>query len=136
MSSPDSRPIFVDGRLTIHGFYTTDPRRQGPDRKFGSAWQDPRDPKCDHDVFWVPGTGELVAMRTPRPGMPVAIGVYSDTDASTSIYTPESQGAAYTVEILGHLTEDEVDALMDGWEQALAEGATLDWIRQRIAFGD
>ena len=130
------RDVFVPppaavGRPTIGEFYDQDERRRGDDLGLGDEWSTAEDPGCRQVVFWVPGTGELVAMRAPSPRpyarvRRVAIPHYAGP-------TPES---ALTVEVLGVMTADEARELAGSYREIMAETGSLDILRAAIKRDD
>lgn len=114
-------------KLTIHDFYAENEARRGADRRFGEHWTTLSDPRCDYDVFWIPGTEELVAMRAPRvtPGMVTAGNGQTLYPAGL---LPRSE---FTVEILGNVAEPDLVSLMECWEKDMPRPGSLDTLRAR-----
>ena len=111
--------------MDLEQFYEADPRRRKSEElEFGTDWDD-RGVRTE--VSWVEATGELYAMRDPLGALVTdAIG---DTRAS-----PVSD-RDLTVEVIGTVAgRDAVEAVMSGWEAAMASGPdSLSWVRDRVA---
>lgn len=57
----------VPGLPSIEEFYAVDPRRKSSHEQIFGTWQDQADPDHLYDLSRVQETGELYAMRKPRP---------------------------------------------------------------------
>jgi hypothetical protein len=102
--NPEAPP--QDAQLTIGQFYDLDPRRRETNIPFGEDWTLDSDPGYRYDVFWIEATGELFAMRAaPVP----------------------------TVRILGKLSRERVDQVMDGWKEKVRKADSLHWVIDRVA---
>ena len=99
--------------MDVEEFYEQDPRRQTSDEvEFGRNW---REGDMQFEVAWVADTGELYAMAEPvnRKGI---------------------TSAQVTVEVLAVIADRaQVDALLAGWPDAMAQPDSLAWVRGRVA---
>ncbi len=99
--------------MDVEQFYERDPRRQASDElEFGRDWYEG---DMRFEVAWIADTGEIYVMAEPynRRGI-----------------TSES----VTVEVLGIVEGREaVDALLTGWQAAMAQSDGLAWVRARVA---
>lgn len=99
--------------MDVEQFYEQDPRRQSSDEtEFGRDWYEGG---MRFEVAWIADTGEVYAMAEPydRRGI-----------------TTES----VTVEVLGIVDgRDAVDALLSGWEDAMATPNGLAWVREKVS---
>ena len=99
--------------MDVEQFYERDPRRQASDElEFGRDWYEG---DMRFEVAWIADTGEVYVMAEPynRRGI-----------------TSES----VTVEVLGIVEGREaVDALLTGWQAAMAQSDGLAWVRARVA---
>ena len=101
--------------MDIDQFYEQDPRRQTSDEvEFGREWSEHG---LQFEVAWVADTGEVYAMAEP---------------VSRRAITTES----VTVEILAVIEgRDAVDTALAGWQEAMAQPDSLEWVRERVTAG-
>jgi hypothetical protein len=111
--------------MDIEQFYDADPRRRESEEiEFGRDWSDGSGVRSE--VSWVADTGELYVMREP----PAAI----DTDPVGDTFEEDLPTEALTVEVLGVVNGREaVDQLLEGWEDAMLQPDSLNWVRARVA---
>jgi len=110
--------------MDIEEFYTQDERRRhSTELEFGRDWND-ADGRAE--VSWVEDTGEVYVMREPNAGV---VG-----DGAGDLYVRHVSEHALGVEVLGVVAgRDAVQAVMSGWEQAMAGPDGLAWLTDRIA---
>jgi len=98
--------------MDIEEFYDQDPRRQSSDEvEFGREWSENG---LRFEVAWIVDTGELYVMAEPSGRRQV---------------TTES----VTVEVLGVVEgRDAINAMLAGWQEAMAKPNSLAWVRGRI----
>ncbi len=110
--------------MDIEQFYDADPRRRESEEiEFGREWSDADGLRTE--LSWVAATGELYAMAEPVEQ------VYMDPVGDTRV--GDLPTALVTVEILGVVTDRaELDQLLDGWEQAMGQPDSIQWVRDRL----
>jgi hypothetical protein len=113
--------------MDIEEFYTQDERRRhSVELEFGRDWHD-TDGRVG--VSWVQDTGEVYVMREPNAG------VWGD--GAGDLYARHVSEHALGVEVLGVVAgRDAVQAVMSGWESAMARPDGLAWLRDRISHAD
>jgi hypothetical protein len=91
--------------------------------EFGQDWTDADAVRCE--VSWVADTGELYVMR--EPNAPINMDPVGDE------FIEQLPTESVTVEVLGVVaTRDAVDALLDGWQQAMGAPNSIEWVRGRL----
>ena len=110
--------------MDIEEFYDADPRRrQSAEVEFGRDWSD--DAGGRSEVSWVADTGELYLMNEPIEPL------YSDGLGDVEVQ--HVNAADMTVEILGIVpTREAVDAVLDGWQDAMGAPNSVAWVRERV----
>ena len=116
------------GGMDIEQFYDADPRRRpSTEVEFGTEWKDGHGIRYELD--WIADTGELYAMREPVPpgwedpfgGIHVRSGDSAPTDGMT-------------VTVVANIaTRESVEDVLRGWEQAIDQPNSIDWLVQRLA---
>jgi hypothetical protein len=111
--------------MDIEQFYDADPRRRESEEiEFGREWSDAKGQRTE--LSWVADTGELYAMAEPVEA------VYMDPVGDTRV--GELPTELVTVEILGVVPERAtVDQLLDGWERAMGQPNSVQWVRDRLS---
>ncbi len=111
--------------MDIEQFYDADARRrESAEVEFGRDWSDGLGGRSE--VSWVADTGELYVMQEPIEP------IYSDGIGDLEVQRVPT--ADVTVEILGVVaTRDAVDALLDGWQDAMTGPNSIAWVRERVA---
>ena len=111
--------------MDIEEFYDADPRRRESDEvEFGQDWSDAAGVRCE--ISWVADTGELYAMR--EPNAPINMDPVGDE------YIEKLPTESVTVEVLGVVpARDALDAVLDGWQQAMGTPNSVEWVRARVA---
>jgi hypothetical protein len=110
--------------MDIEEFYDADPRRrQSAEVEFGRDWSD--DTGGRSEVSWVADTGELYLMNEPIEPL------YSDGLGDVEVQHVKAEDM--TVEILTVVpTRDALDAMLDGWQDAMPEPNSVAWVRERV----
>ena len=110
--------------MDIEEFYDADPRRRASDEiEFGTDWTDRQGVRCE--ISWVTDTGELYVMAEPLEPL--------GSDGIGDLYVQGMPTDVVTVELLGHCaTLEEVEKLLEGWETAMPQPGSLDWVRARV----
>jgi hypothetical protein len=110
--------------MDIEQFYDADPRRRESEEiEFGREWSDAKGVRTE--LSWVTATGELYAMAEPVEA------VYMDPVGDTRV--GELPTELVTVEILGVVGDRAtLDQLLDGWEQAMGQPNSIQWVRDRL----
>jgi hypothetical protein len=111
--------------MDIEQFYDADPRRrESAEVEFGRDWSDGAGGRSE--VSWVADTGELYVMQEPIEP------IYSDGIGDLEVQRVPTKDV--TVEIVGvYATRDAVDALLDGWQDAMTGANSIAWVRARVA---
>jgi hypothetical protein len=111
--------------MDIEQFYDADPRRRESDEvEFGREWSGANGVRTE--LSWVAATGELYAMAEPVEA------VYMDPVGDTRV--GELPTELVTVDILGVVADRAaVDQLLDGWERAMGQPNSIQWVRDRLS---
>jgi hypothetical protein len=110
--------------MDIEEFYDADPRRrQSGEIEFGRDWSDDAGGRAE--VSWVADTGELYLMQEPIEPL------YSDGVGDIEVQPVRMSDM--TVEVLAVVASREaVDAMLDGWQQAMGTPNSVAWVRDRV----
>jgi hypothetical protein len=110
--------------VDIEEFYDQDPRRRASDEiEFGTEWTDRQGVRCA--ISWIADTGELYAMAEPLEPL--------GSDGIGDLYVQGMPTDVVTVEVLGSCaTLDDVEQRLQGWEEAMTQRGSLDWVRARV----
>ena len=110
--------------MDIEEFYDADERRRESEEvMFGDEWTDAAGGR--YEVLWVADTGEVYVMFEPIEPMV--------SDAVGDVMVQHMPTSAVTVDILGTVsTRDQIEARLAGWEDAMPERGSIDWVRDRI----
>ena len=116
--------------MDIEEFYDADQRRRNSvEVEFGQDWRDAHGVR--YELSWVEDTGELYVMRepvasewaTPFGGIHVR-GAHS---------TDEKEIEGMSVAVVGTVaTRDEVEQLLEGWQQTIDQADSVAWLVQRL----
>lgn len=111
--------------MDIEQFYDADPRRRASEElEFGREWSDADGARCE--LSWVEDTGELYAMREPRPGI--------ISDPLGDEWLTRMDTSSLTVEVLGTVTgRDAIERVLAGWSAAMREPNNITWVCERLA---
>lgn len=112
--------------MNIHEFYEADPRRRDSgEQQYGDGWTERRDPHATYRLSRVSDTGEIYSVREPHPGGILAR--YLD-----QLNVEQADVDELTVEIYGTFGQQETDRALAGWEDAMGEPNSLDWVCDRL----
>jgi len=111
--------------MDIEQFYSADERRrQSAEVEFGNNWFDSSGNR--YELSWIEDTGELYAMLelTPEADTWTPFGDIEVEDAKVD---------TLVVTVLGTIaTRDEVEQLLAGWSQHMAESDGVHWVADRL----
>ena len=116
--------------MDIEEFYdANERRRQSAEVEFGRDWTD--DHHIRHELSWVADTGELYVLREPVPHG------YADPFGgihySGSHQADDTEVEGMTVVVVGHAdSQEEVEAALDGWEDAIGASDSVNWLVDRL----
>ena len=100
--------------VDLEQFYDADPRRRHSEElEFGTDWHDGG---ARTQVSWVEATGELYAMRDPLGALA------ADVIGDMTVEPGRRRGARRSRCSASSPGRDAVEAVMSGWEQAMAGG--------------
>ena len=110
--------------MNIEEFYTQDERRRASSEiEFGRDWRDRHDVR--YELSWVEDTGELYFMREPS--------AYMYDDGFGEMYVDELKVDELVIRVLGVVpTHDEVERILTGWSDAMAEPDGIGWLVDRL----
>jgi hypothetical protein len=102
--------------VNIEEFYAQDERRrQSPEVEFGDSWTDSNDPGATYEIAWIEDTGEVYAMRE---------------EVSNAVT------ATPAVQLIGKVAKRaELESLLNGWQDAMRDSNSLNWLRDRLQHG-
>jgi len=110
--------------VDIEEFYDADERRRTSDEmQFGQDWHDLHGRR--YELNWIADTGELYVMQDDPPM------VWSDPfgDVMAMPVAPDHLG----VRVLAVINDGaDVDELLEGWEQAMADADSVSWLTARL----
>lgn len=111
--------------MDIEEFYDADPRRRESEEiEYGRDWSDASGTRVE--VSYVVDTGELYSMQ--EPNAPIYMDPVGDT------IEQDLPMEALGVVVLAVIpTRDEVDRLLDGWQQAMTGPNSIEWVRGKVA---
>jgi hypothetical protein len=111
--------------MNIEEFYDADPRRRtSGETEYGRDWSDDAGGRCE--LSWVVDTGELYLMAEPIEPF------YSDGIGDIEVQPVRTDDVI--VEILAVIpTRDAIDAMLDGWQDAMTGSNSIAWVRDRVA---
>ncbi len=116
--------------MDIEDFYDADPRRRSSvEVELGQDWRDAHGVR--YELSWIEDTGELYVMREPVPsGWATPFGgihVYGAHSAD------EKELEAMSVAVIAIVpTREEVEKLLDGWQQAMESPDSVAWVVHRL----
>jgi hypothetical protein len=118
-------------RNDIEAFYAADERRRSSaEIEFGQDWHDAQGVR--YELSWIEDTGELYVMAEaatagfvdPFGDQLEPFGRWLGASVPTS---------SLVVRILGRISSrEEVERLLDGWEQAMGQPDSTKWIVERL----
>jgi len=110
--------------LDIEEFYDADERRRTSDElQFGQDWHDVHGRR--YELNWIADTGELYVMQDDPPA------VWADPfgDVVSMPVAPDHLG----VRVLAVVADrSEVEGLLDGWGQSMADSDSVSWLTARL----
>jgi hypothetical protein len=112
--------------VNIKEFYDRDERRRASDEiEVGDSWLDENDQSATYQVSWIKQTKEIYALREPPAPM--------RKDALGETIAVSIPDESLEVEVLGLISsEEELQELLRGWQQAMREPNSLAWVRERL----
>jgi hypothetical protein len=116
--------------VDIEEFYDADERRRNSvEVEFGVDWHDAAGVR--YELSWVEDTGELYVMREPVPsGWATPFGGIHVRGAHQ---TDEKEIEGMSVAVVGSVaSREEVERLLDGWQQAIDAHDSVAWLVQRL----
>jgi hypothetical protein len=116
--------------MDIEQFYDEDTRRRSSvEVEFGQDWRDAHGVR--YELSWIEDTGELYVMREPVPyewATP-----FGGIHARGSHRTDEKEIEGMTVVVVGTVpNREEVEQLLDGWQQVVEGPDSVAWLVQRL----
>jgi hypothetical protein len=118
-------------RNDIEAFYEDDERRRSSaEIEFGQDWHDARGVR--YELSWIEDTGELYVMAEESPSGFIdpfgdqldLFGRWSGASVPTS---------SLVVRVIGRVpSRDEVERLLEGWEEAMGQPDSTQWIIDRV----
>ena len=110
--------------MDIEEFYEADERRRRSEEiELGTEWTDAEGVR--HEVSWIADTGELYVMR--EPAARIAEDGFGDE------YSSSLPVSAVTVTVVGWIpTRDGMEAVLAGWQDAMAAPKSLSWLEARL----
>ena len=111
--------------MNIEEFYDqNEARRDSAEIEFGSEWTD--SVGNDYELSWVEATGELYLMLGPAGTMHADLFFGSPTSYTEPI-------ESLIVEVIGMVaSQAEVEEKLAGWENAMIQPHSLQWIAERF----
>jgi hypothetical protein len=111
--------------MDIEEFYDQDPKRRASEEiEYGTDWTDANGNRAE--LSWIEDTGELYLMAEPVEPM--------GSDGIGDLYVQNLPTDALVVEILGTFPSKEaLEAKLEGWEAAMPQKGSLDWVRARVS---
>jgi hypothetical protein len=111
--------------MDIEEFYDANPvRRLSEEFEFGRDWSDAQGNRCE--ISWIQDTGELYVMIAPIE--PIV------SDPVGDEFVQPLPTDAVRVEVLHVIpTLERVEDLLTGWDAAMSQPRSLDWVRKHLA---
>ncbi len=111
--------------MDIEEFYSADERRRrSAEVELGTDWHDAQGNR--YELSWVEDTGELYVMLERAP----------EADTWTPFGDIEVEKVPVDqliVRVVGRVaTRQELDRLLEGWEQAMASPDSVSWVAERL----
>jgi len=110
--------------MDIDTFYeSNEARRESAEFEYGDDWTDAAG--NHYELSWVEATGELYLMIEPDATI--------TEDAFGDFFVGEEDVTDLTVVIIGQVANHEhLESLLDGWEDAIDEPGSLEWLYARF----
>jgi hypothetical protein len=114
--------------MDIESFYEqNEARRESAEFEFGSEWTDASD--NEYELSWVEATGELYLMIEPEAMV--------NEDIFGDFLVSDEAINDLTVVIIGkEPTLAGLEDKLQGWEDAMLEECSLDWLYERFSRAD
>jgi hypothetical protein len=110
--------------MDLETFYeSNEMRRESAEFEYGDEWTD--GVGNHYELSWVEATGELYLMIEPDATI---------TEDAFGDWFPSAEPVTeLTVVIIGQVTShDHLDALLEGWDDAITQQNSLEWLYQRF----
>jgi hypothetical protein len=119
----EARTTYAGG-MDIETFYEqNEARRESAEFEFGSEWNDAAG--NEYELSWVEATGELYLMVEPEP-------VITEDIFGGFVVSGEPVGDLSVVVIAKVSSIDALEDKLDGWEDAMLDDNSLEWLHQRF----
>jgi hypothetical protein len=116
--------------MDIEQFYDADARRRtSVEVEYGQDWRDVHGVR--YELSWVEDTGELYVMREPVPAEWATPFGGIHVRGSHSSDEKEIEGMSVLV-VATVPNREEVDQLLQGWQQAVESSDSVAWLVQRL----
>ena len=111
--------------MDIEAFYEqNEARRESTEYEFGDEWTDAAGNA--YTLSWVEATGELYLMIEPETAI--------SEDIFGDFYVGEEDVDGLTVVVVASIpTLGAVEDQLEGWEDAIDQPGSLDWLYERLA---
>jgi hypothetical protein len=111
-------------RMDIEEFYDADQRRrESGELELGIEWTDHAGVR--YELNWIEDTAELYVMREPVP--------YEYEDPLGDVIVDNVPVEGMTVAVIGQVpTRDDVERVLQGWEQAINAPDSVAWLISRL----
>jgi len=111
--------------MDIEEFYEqNEARRESAEFEFGNEWTDASD--NEYELSWVEATGELYLMVEPEAVI--------NEDIFGDFLVDPANVSDLTVVVIGKVASlAALEDMLQGWEEAMLEEASLDWLAERFA---
>jgi len=110
--------------MDLETFYeSNEARRESAEFEYGDDWTDAEG--NHYELSWVEATGELYLMIEPDATI---------TEDAFGDYLPSAEPVSeMTVVIIGKVANHEhLESLLEGWDDAIEQSNSLEWLRQRF----
>jgi len=110
--------------MDIDDFYEeNEARRESAEFEFGIEWSDAAD--NEYELSWVEATGELYLLVEPD--------AFISEDIFGDFLVPKSEVKDLTVVVIGKVSSlAALEDKLDGWEDAMLEENSLEWLYERF----
>jgi hypothetical protein len=111
--------------VDIEEFYEQDERRRASEEvELGMDWHDEMGNR--YELSWVVDTGELYLMIEPV--------VEAREDLFGDIFPGKLSPGQLSVAVLGVIpTREELERVLEGWQEAMGKPASLKWLSDRLS---
>jgi hypothetical protein len=116
--------------MDIEEFYDADSRRRNSvEVEFGQDWRDAHGVR--YELSWIEDTGELYVMCEPVPAEWAT--PFGGIHLRHAHSADEQEIEGMTVAVVGTVpTREEVEQLLDGWQQAVESPDSVAWLVRRL----